>query len=102
MTPVQCYLDVEGIVKLAQEQKVDVIHPGCVPQRDGKGRGTACSLGWTGPVGAGGSAVQALMCAGPRLAAGLGAWVRCWRHRGQQASIAPRWRHARHVWAVRA
>ncbi|KAL4422522.1 hypothetical protein ABPG75_008719 [Micractinium tetrahymenae] len=28
MTPVQCYLDVEGIVKLAQEQKVDVIHPG--------------------------------------------------------------------------
>ena len=28
MTPVQCYLDVEGIVKLAKEQGVDVVHPG--------------------------------------------------------------------------
>ncbi|PSC70059.1 pyruvate carboxylase [Micractinium conductrix] len=28
MTPVACYLDVPGIVKLAQEQGVDVIHPG--------------------------------------------------------------------------
>jgi pyruvate carboxylase len=28
MTPVQCYLDVEGIVKLAKEQGVDAIHPG--------------------------------------------------------------------------
>ena len=28
MTPVACYLDVEAIVGLAQEQGVDVIHPG--------------------------------------------------------------------------
>lgn len=28
MTPVQCYLDYEGIVKLAKKQGVDVIHPG--------------------------------------------------------------------------
>lgn len=38
MTPVQCYLDVEGIVKLAQEQKVDVIHPGWVPAANSRGR----------------------------------------------------------------
>ena len=28
MTPVACYLDVEGIVALAKAQGVDVIHPG--------------------------------------------------------------------------
>lgn len=28
MTPVQCYLDIQGIVALAKEQGVDVIHPG--------------------------------------------------------------------------
>lgn len=28
MTPVQAYLDVPGIVRLAKEQGVDVIHPG--------------------------------------------------------------------------
>lgn len=28
MSPVQCYLDYKGIVKLAKEQGVDVIHPG--------------------------------------------------------------------------
>lgn len=28
MTPVQCYLDYQGIVKLAKEQGVDIIHPG--------------------------------------------------------------------------
>lgn len=28
MTPVQCYLDYKGIVKLAKEQGADVIHPG--------------------------------------------------------------------------
>ena len=28
MTPVACYLDIEGIVGLAKAQGVDAIHPG--------------------------------------------------------------------------
>lgn len=28
MVPVSCYLDVEQIIALAKEQKVDAIHPG--------------------------------------------------------------------------
>lgn len=28
MSPVACYLDVEGIIQLAKEQNVDAIHPG--------------------------------------------------------------------------
>ena len=28
MLPVACYLDVEAIIELAKEQKVDAIHPG--------------------------------------------------------------------------
>lgn len=29
MSPVACYLDIEGIIQLAKEQNVDAIHPGC-------------------------------------------------------------------------
>lgn len=28
MTPVQCYLDIEGIIEIAKKHKVDAIHPG--------------------------------------------------------------------------
>ena len=30
MLPVACYLDVEAIIELAKEQRVDAIHPGYV------------------------------------------------------------------------
>lgn len=28
MQPVSCYLDIEGIIKIAKEAEVDAIHPG--------------------------------------------------------------------------
>ena len=28
MTPVACYLDIEGLIKIAKEHNVDAIHPG--------------------------------------------------------------------------
>ncbi len=28
MTPVQCYLDVEGVIAVAKQNQVDAIHPG--------------------------------------------------------------------------
>ena len=28
MTPVQCYLDVEGVIAVAKKQQIDAIHPG--------------------------------------------------------------------------